>query len=424
MAHSPSISFESWINDTSERRRASPDLKRKALGPVLFVGFLFLGLALALSAYLGAMPRFWRAYLIGATYCTSISLGGLFFVIVQYLAAARWGIVLRRLGEIIAMGIPVCGAMMAVIWVGSILAQDGSLYPWADPDGEMGLNSLAHPKQVWLNPMFYIGRQIFYFVLWTALARMFYGRSLAQDRATDNDTVAPLLWHSGWAMLVFALSINFAAMDWMMTLNPTWFSTIFGVYYFAGCAVSIFAVLAVLVWRLQARDILSHTITAEHRHDIGKLLFGFVFFWGYIAFSQFLLIWYASIPEEVQWYAVRHIDPTNTGIGWATGLLFLFHLIIPFLGIMSRFVRRQKMILAGWGIYMLVMHWFDLFYIIAPEKSLTEWEPSFGAVLTYAGVAIGLVCLYAAALLYIAAGNWLVPVRDPRLAASLSFENH
>lgn len=424
MAHSPPITLDSWINDTSERRRASPDLKRIALGPLLIAGVLVVvGLA-ALSAYRETMPRFWHAYLIATVYCTSISLGGLFFVIVQYLAAARWGIVLRRLGEIIAMGIIACAGMFAVILVGAILPETGVLYPWADPNGPMGLNNLAEPKQIWLNPTFYIGRQIFYFVLWIFLARMFFGRSVAQDRASDNDTVAPLLWHSGWAMLVFALSINFAAMDWMMTLNPTWFSTIFGVYYFAGCAISIFAVLAVLVWRLQARDILSHTITAEHRHDIGKLLFGFVFFWGYIAFSQFLLIWYASIPEEVQWYAVRHIDPTNTGIGWATGLLFLFHLIIPFLGIMSRFVRRQKAILAGWGIYMLVMHWFDLFYIIAPDKALNDWDITAGAVLTYGGVMIGMGSIYAAALLYIAAGNWLVPVRDPRLAASLRFENH
>jgi hypothetical protein len=193
------------------------------------------------------------------------------------------------------------------------------------------------------------------------------------------------------------------------------------VYYFAGCAVAIFAVLAVLIWFLQRRDILTHTITVEHRHDTGKLLFGFVFFWGYIAFSQFLLIWYASIPEEVQWYAVRQIDPTSTGISRAVALLFIFHLIIPFLGMLSRFVRRQEGILAGWGVYMLVMHWFDLYFIIAPENELKAGKWPLGVV--EIGTMVGLGCLYIAALLYIAAGNWLVPVRDPRLAESLAFEN-
>lgn len=422
MSHTTSI--DTWVNDTSERRRASPDLKSIAFGPLLLIGLGVLALCVFLGYRNETMPRFWHAYLIACTYCASISLGGLFFVVVQHLTGARWGVVLRRLAEIIAMGIGVCGLFFAVIWFGSILAEDGSLYPWAAAEGIHGYDSLVSEKQTYLNPPFFIGRQVFYFVLWFSIARYFYNRSVAQDRASDNEQMAPLRWWSGPAMLVFALSINFASMDWMMTLNPTWFSTIFGVYYFAGCAISIFALLAIVVWRLQARDILTHTITEEHRHDIGKLLFGFVFFWGYIAFSQFLLIWYASIPEEVQWYAVRQIDPTNTGVSWATGLLFLFHLIIPFLGIMSRFVRRHKMLLAGWGVYMLVMHWFDLYYIIAPDSELSNWSFSFPAILLYGGVMLGMGCLYAAALLFIASGNWLVPVRDPRLAESLSFENH
>jgi hypothetical protein len=195
------------------------------------------------------------------------------------------------------------------------------------------------------------------------------------------------------------------------------------VYIFAGSAVGIFALLSVLIWQLQARGILTHSITEEHRHDIGKLLFGFVLFWGYISFSQFLLIWYAYIPEEIQWYSVRQFEPTNTGISRALGWLFVLHFVIPFLGIMSRFVRRNKLLLAGWGVYMLVMHYFDLYFIIAPESDLDFWPLSLSAIGIYAGAMIGLGSLYAGALLYIASGNWLIPVRDPRLEASLEFEN-
>jgi hypothetical protein len=419
MAHT-AVSIDTWMNDTSERRRANPDLKRIALGPLAIVGIVAVVGALLLARSQDQLPRFWHAYLIAATYCATLSLGGLFFVIIQYLAAARWGVVLRRLGEIIAMGIGVCGVFFAVIWFAQILAGSDSLYPWANETVRAGL---AEPKQIWLNPMFFIGRQVFYFVVWYGLANMFYRRSVEQDRSTNNDVVAPLLWHSGWSLLVFALTINFATMDWLMTLNPTWFSTIFGVYIFAGSAVGIFALLSVLIWRLQARGILTHSITEEHRHDIGKLLFGFVLFWGYISFSQFLLIWYAYIPEEIQWYSVRQFEPTNTGISRALGWLFVLHFIIPFLGIMSRFVRRNKLLLAGWGVYMLVMHYFDLYFIIAPESDLAFWPLSLSAIAIYAGAMLGLGALYAAALVYIASGNWLIPVRDPRLEASLEFEN-
>lgn len=411
------------MNDTSERRRANPDLKRIALGPLAIVGIIAVVGAFFLANSQGQQTRFWHAYLIAATYCATLSLGALFFVIVQYLAAAKWGVVLRRLGEIIAMGIGACGLFFAVIWFAQILAGSGDLYPWASKEGPMALHKLAGPKQIWLNPIFFIGRQVFYFAVWYGLASMFYRRSVEQDRSTNNDVVAPLLWHSGWAMLVFALTINFATMDWLMTLNPTWFSTIFGVYIFAGSAVGIFALLAVLIWQLQARGILTHSITEEHRHDIGKLLFGYILFWGYISFSQFLLIWYAYIPEEIQWYSVRQFEPTNTGISRALGLLFVFHFAIPFLGIMSRFVRRNKPLLAGWGVYMLVMHYFDLYFIIAPESDLEFWPISLTAIVIYAGAMLGIGSLYAAALLYIASGNWLIPVRDPRLEASLEFEN-
>lgn len=417
MAHTNTL--DNWINDTTERRRASPDLKRLAMGPLLIIGAVLLGCMYLWQGTGENASQFWHAYLIAFTYFTSISLGGLFFVVVLHLTGAHWGVVLRRLGEIIAMGIGLCGLLFIPIAL-LILSGDGALYPWAAAEGKMGFENLAHEKQIYLNHGFFVARQVIYFVLWFGIARYFYSRSVAQDHASDNSPMAPLKWWSGPAMILFALSINFASMDWLMTLNPTWFSTIFGVYYFAGCAISIFAVLALAVWFLQGRGVLTETITTEHRHDLGKLLSGFILFWGYIAFSQFLLIWYASIPEEVQWYAVRHIDPSFTGISRATALLFIFHFAIPFLGTISRFVRRQKMLLTGWAVYMLVMHWFDLYYIIVPNERLQNQEWPLGPLEIGTWVGMGLV--YVGVLLLIAAGNWLIPVRDPRLANSLSFE--
>ena len=425
MAHE--TNFETWINDTTERRKANPGLKGLAVMPMAVGLILLLGMYFYSrgdqSDQSDPMGRFWNAYLIAVTYFTSISLGGLFFVVVLHLTGAKWGVVLRRLAEIISVGIGFCGLLWVPIWA-SLLAGDGSLYPWnapgiMDPNAE-NYDALIAKKEVFLNAPFFIGRSVFYFLLWFGTARYYFKRSVAQDNATDNAPMAPLRWWSGPAMLLFALSVNFAAFDWLMTLRPSWYSTIFGIYYFAGCTVGIFALMAVLVGWLQSRGVLTNTITAEHRHDIGKLLFGFTFFWGYISFSQFLLIWYGSLPEEMQYFAVRQVGPSTTGISQATALLYIFHLIIPFLGIMSRFVRRQRVLLAGWGVYLLVMHWFDLYYMIAPEYTpgSLEWPG-----LPELALVIGVGGLYAGALLRIAAGHWLIPVRDPWLEKSLEFKN-
>jgi hypothetical protein len=246
---------------------------------------------------------------------------------------------------------------------------------------------------------------------------------VAQDEASDNRPMSGVRRWAGLAMLVFALTLSFGAFDWLMSLMPIWFSTMFGVYYFAGCAVAIFATLALVSYLLQMRGILTRTVTTEHYHDMGKLLFGFVVFWAYISFSQFMLIWYADLPEETFWYELRQWEgPNLTGIPMSFTLLFLFHFFIPFLGLLSRHVRRHRGAMAFWGLYMLVVHWFDLYYIagLQPQGDGTyAWMLGPTELLT----TLGLGLIYVGTIFWFAAGRWLVPVRDPRLARSLDFEN-
>lgn len=424
MAHTSTL--DSWLNDTTELRKASPDLTTARGLPFMAVGLAVVLLSWWLTSA-DQLGRFWHAYLIATTYFTSIALGGLFFVVVLHLTGAHWGVVLRRLGEFVAMGIGICALMNVPIWV-LILSGDASLYAWNNPGlGDplsADFDSLFFEKRYYFLPLFYVGRQVFFFLLWFLLARYYYRSSVTQDRAVDNRPMAGVRWWAGPAMILFALSINFASMDWLMTLRWSWFSTIFGVYYFAGCAVAIFAVLAVLAWFLQWRGVLTKTVTVEHYHDIGKLLFGFIVFWGYIAFSQFLLIWYANIPEEVQWYSARQISATLTGISDPTKLLFIFHLFVPFLGLLSRHIRRNKAILASWGVYMLVVHWFDLFYIVAYEQGPADasgWTPPLSITEVVPTLGLGLV--FIGYVLWVAAGRWLVPVRDPKIGLSLDFKN-
>jgi hypothetical protein len=325
------------------------------------------------------------------------------------------------------MGIAVCALMWIPIWV-SMLNGDYTLYPWNEPGvmerGHANYDAVIAGKEPYLNVPFFIGRSVFLFFVWFLIAQYYFRSSVAQDEASDNRPMSGVRRWAGVAMLVFALTLSFGAFDWLMSLMPLWFSTMFGVYYFAGCAVSIFATLALVSYLLQARGVLTRTVTAEHYHDMGKLLFGFVVFWAYISFSQFMLIWYADLPEETFWYELRQWEgPNLTGIPMSFAWLFLFHFFIPFLGLLSRHVRRRKGAMAFWGLYMLVVHWFDLYFIagLMPQEDGTTYAWMLGWTELLTTLGLGLV--YVGTIYWFAAGRWLVPVRDPRLARSLDFEN-
>jgi hypothetical protein len=218
-----------------------------------------------------------------------------------------------------------------------------------------------------------------------------------------------------WALLLFSLTITFASFDWLMTIEPAWFSTIFGAYYFAGCAVAIFSVLILFAIFLQWQGMAMHVITVEHYHELGKLLLGFVVFWGYMAFSQYMLIWYANIPEETVWYLVRQ---TGSWTWVSLGLLF-GHLLIPFLCLLPRKVKRRKIALGFWAVWLLAFHWLDIQWLVMPTFS-PERMP-FGWIDVCCFAAIG--CVFMAGVVWTARNCSLIPTNDPRLGESLSFEN-
>jgi hypothetical protein len=248
------------------------------------------------------------------------------------------------------------------------------------------------------------------------LATFFYRNSRLQDRSGDKELTLRMQKWSGPAVVAFGFTLTFASFDWLMSLDAHWFSTIFGVYFFAGCAVGAIAALILAAQYLQQRGLLKESITVEHYHDLGKLLFGFVFFWGYIAFSQYMLIWYANIPEETQWFLVR-----QTG-GWAgISLILLFgHLLLPFPGLLSRHVRRNRLALMGWSAWLLIMHWIDLYWLVMPQLTGKD-GPTFGLVDLCC--LIGLGAAYGSAVLWAAGDRALIAVRDPRLPESLAFKN-
>ncbi len=382
------------------------------------IGLVGFAVALVFGvAYGDGMSRFFHSYLIAFCYCLSISFGALFFTVLQHLVRARWSVVVRRLAEIISCTMPLMLVLSLVIIVPVLFGYHG-LYEWLDshlvhsdtPEGH-----LLHGKAAWLNGPFFALRILVYLGVASFIANYFRKKSVEQDETGDVAITDTLRRASAPGVIAFAFICCLASFDLLMSVSPTWFSTIFGVYYFAGCAMSIMAVLALVSMWLQRSGRLQTAITVEHYHDLGKLLFAFLFFWSYIAFSQFMLIWYANIPEETFWYQVRMQEP------WANvSLLLLFgHCLVPFVFLLSRNTKRNLPVLAFFCVWMLFMHAVDFLWLIVPAYH-GEGTVNVMDIALLVGM-LGLFIAYAAK--QAGADKHLIPIKDPRLSASLRFEN-
>jgi hypothetical protein len=382
----------------------------------IVAGGLVVGvLGLAAAFWLGraeddGMRHFYHAYLLNWVFLLSLSLGALWFVPLQHLTRSSWSTVVRRLAEIIAGNIPLLGLLFV-----PVLLNLGSVYHWADP-GHMRNDPLLAHKAGFLSPLFFTLRAALYFAIWTLVSWAFNHWSRRQDETGDPAITLRCEKFAGPALIVYGLTLTLASFDFMMSLDPHWFSTMFGVYWFAGIVASFFAVMTLITAGLQRSGRLNHIITIEHYNDYGRAMFAFVFFWAYIAFSQYMLIWYANIPEETGWFLRRQSN------GWSSVgyLLIVGHWLIPFAGLMSRFTKRRVGLMAFWAVWILVMHWVDLFWLIMPELSPEgiPLRPLDGVLL------LGLGGLWVAGLGLNAGSRPLIARRDPRLADSLNFENY
>jgi hypothetical protein len=280
------------------------------------------------------------------------------------------------------------------------------------------LDDLTLAKQPWLNRTGYLGRMLLYFSVWTAIAGFYSMQSRRQDLVADQFAATRRMERvAGIAVIAFGLSLTFASFDWLMSLDPHWYSTMFGVYFFAGCAVGGFAVNLLMILLANRRGVMAEMVSDEHRRDLGRFLFAFVFFWGYIAFSQYMLLWYANVPETTRWFAVRGAS-LATGYanswGWLLVALLFGHFIVPFLGIMSRHVKSNQRAMIFWTSWLLVMHYFDLYWLVMPELG-----PRFIFGLIELGTLLGVVCGWLLGASFFATKTSLVPVGDPRLIESL-----
>ncbi|MEM6571253.1 MAG: quinol:cytochrome C oxidoreductase [Planctomycetota bacterium] len=369
------------------------------------------------------MLRFGHAMLIGILFFLSITLGALFFTLLQHVTSAGWSVVVRRIAEAMTAAFPVMGLLVLAFLVLPVLMGKPWTYDWADSAFVDGHELVKH-KAGYLNAGFLLVRVLLYFAIWIGISRFFAGQSLAQDDDQDPNRTLKMQRRSGICLILFGVSLTFCCFDLMMSLNAEWFSTMYGVYFFAGCFWSFLATLALSSMWLEKRGQLKNVVTVEHYHDIGKLLFAFTFFWSYVAFSQFMLYWYADIPEETHWFHYR-IWGSWTG---ASMLLLVGHFLIPFLGLLSRHVKRRRNVLAAWCVYCLVFHYVDLYWNVMPEMvngqpggNPAEVGPAFGLIEVTAMIGVG--GLFAFAFLKRLDGKPALAIGDPRLSESLAFQN-
>jgi len=373
------------------------------------------------------------AYHIGAMSVLAMSLGGLFFCLVFHLLQAGWVATIRRQFENVASFLPFAFLLVMPTIIIEI-ATGGMLFKWLT-DAKAGDPVLLHKAFFffWTAPIasgtvpfptFFVARAIIYGAAWLYLSRRIVALGRAQDEAATRGDVTPFAqarFTSAWGMLVFALTCAFAAFDWLMSLDYKFFSTMWGIYYFAGAAFSSAAVMALILSILRAKGKLEGAVTKEHFHDLGKLMLSFTVFWAYISFSQYFLIWYSNIPEETAFMKFRSENWTKLGI-----LLMIGHFAAPFLILLFRKVKRTYKLLALVAVWAIVIHILDIYWIVRPMVYLSPTEGPQGPM-AYITDVIGIagpVLIFAGYLVKRVGGNPLVGVGDPFMHEALRHKNY
>jgi hypothetical protein len=396
----------------------------KTLPPTLFaVGLVLLVVSGVFSLLVQASDAptnsqsfkfFTHSYLANFMFVLTIALGALFFILVQFAVRAGWSSSVRRIAELLMSTIPLLSALFVPIIV-LLYANSDALYEWNVPEN---VHSSVIKEKIdvgYLTRNYFTLRAVIYFGLWSFMALWFYGLSRQQDESGD---IQPSLTRQKWGgpcIMLFALSVSFAAFDWVMGIDADWYSTIFGVYIFAAGMMAFFATMILIGRLLQKAGKLGGLVNTEHYHDMGKFMFGFIMFWSYIAFSQLLLYWYANVPEETEWFKVR----LNDGWQYLSYGLIPLHFAIPFLGTMSHHVRRHPTGLVFWAGWVVVAHWLDMTFLVMPNSGPFQIVPMFGHLLGGIGMACILICFFLAR----ASNVPLVAVRDPRLPEALTYAN-
>lgn len=382
----------------------------RRLGGVMTV----LGIIVYAVSGLGQPSYWWGGYVLGFVYGMGLSVTLLFFVALSYLVNAGWSAAIRRIPELLSTFVLFLPIAAIPLIIGAVT---GNIYEWMHSNDA----HLHHGfKGLYLNEPFFWARLVFYAVVWILMYRVIVGNSLRQDNTADLTPTRRNWKLAAPFVLLYALTITFASFDIVMTLEPHWFSTIFGVYSFAGHFVAALSLIMITMRLLDRGGYVKGIITREHYHDVGKLMFAFTIFWTYVAFSQYFIIWYGNLPEETVFFAKRLQNGWEI-FGWAS---LVVHFIIPFLFLLRQDVKRRPQLVTIGAIILLIAHAVDLSWIILPVFSAPHGQPyhlSWALVASGSGAIVAMVGLIFIVASRAFARHSAVACNDPYLHESLEY---
>lgn len=373
----------------------------KSLFGVGIVGLLASGIGYFLDH-----DQFFFSYLVNFSFFSSIALGSLFFVLLQHLSRSHWSVAIRRIPETISSNFWIWGLFIIPVLLGM-----HSLYHWTHADA-VANDPVLQGKSSYLSTSFFIIRQLIYFGLWSFLGYRLYNKSVEMDKTGDWGLQTLLRRTSGPGLFFFCITLAFASFDWLMTLDPHWYSTIFGVYYFAMSFQGLFAALILIVLFLWKKGLLTNTIQRGHIYDLGVQLFGFTVFYAYIAFSQFLLIYYANIPEETVWFLERF----DGGYEYLAYFYLFGRFVIPFIILLPKRSKSNYNILGTISVLILASHLVELYWIVMPVLDHHGFHFNWMTITSF----LGLGGIFFGLFFHKFKQNKMVPVNDPQLGDSLN----
>ena len=370
----------------------------------LIVGVVFL-LLLGVGAIINR-PQFFHSYLVGYLFWAGIALGSLALLMLQHLTGGHWGLVIRRVLEAATRTLPLVAVLFLPIIIG---AHD--IYPWTHDEEMSKTPALAQKARLYLNMPGFVGRAVLYFALWGTLAYLMNKWSWEQDRTAERRFTKRMRMLSGPGIMIFVLTVTFASVDWAMSLNPEWFSTIYGLLFVGAWALSALAFAIAMMALVGRREPLARVVRPNHFQDLGKLMLAFVMLWAYFSFSQYLIVWSGNLPEEIQWYLPR----VSGGWGAIALSVVIFHFALPFMLLLSASLKRDAGKLLILAIVILIIRQVDFFWMIAPE-----FTHSFHVSWMDVVAPIGIGGVWLAMFFWQLSKRPLVPINDPQYDSLLA----
>jgi hypothetical protein len=363
------------------------------------------GAALCAVGFFASPSQFYRSYLWPYLFVVGLSAGSLAWLMLQYLTGGAWGVVIRRPCEAAARTLPLVALMFLPVFIGI-----PNLYQWSHANVVAADEVIRH-KHAYLNVPFFVIRAACYFGGWWLIGGLLNRWSVREDAEGGRRWHAKMSALAGPGLLFWGFAVTFMAIDWVLSLDPRWFSTMFGLLFIAGQALSAMAFLITVVVMLSYRRPMSVILTPRHLHDLGKLLLAMVMIWAYFSFSQFLIIWAGNLPHEIPWYLER----MKGGWQYVGLLLVVGHFALPFALLLSRDLKRNFKLLASIAVFILAMRLVDLYWVVAPDFM----KGAFGLSWMDFAAPAGLIGLWLAYFLAQLERRPLMPLHDPHLEEAL-----